>query len=270
MSSRKTGAPSVHLNVFHHSENPSAQPTAAFLEPSAGPSVRTTKPSSVPLQQKSIGPTRNAAELSPEESSSSPSAGSIVPDLLSLPPSYRSVELEATILMAVTSENHVSGKVDLVCSTTGIYLIQEIKASYGYDTETSFSCGNDESISDGTQRKLSSMPVVGAARTYFPIESTAPEQDEYATFVHGIMRFDLTKVTLPMKIRTAAFALGEPVHDIQLQMDTAVTPPVLMFYFDPPLLPAASFESSVSRSSAISGSWVGLLVTLVAVCANCM
>jgi hypothetical protein len=177
--------------------------------------------------------------------------------------------------MAVTSEDHLSGKVDLVCSTTGLFVIQVIKAYYGSDTETSFSCGTDESITHGTQRKLSSMPVVGAARTYFPIESTAPEQDEYETFVHGIMRFDLTKVTLPMKIRSAAFALEEPVHDIQLEMDTAVTPPVLIFYFGPPLPPAVSFEdvdlqSLVSRSSAISGCWVGLLVTLVAVCANCV
>lgn len=184
--------------------------------------------------------------------------------LPSVPPSYLSLELHASVKIEVSSEEHLSQKVDLVCNATGLYFNQVVKAHYGNETETSLSC---QTNSHGTTRKLTSILFIGTAKTHF-YTTAAPQQAEYELFIYGLLKLDLTKATLLLKIVDAAGALDDPIHDIEMKMDAGATPPFLSFYFGQPLLPAVSsedpdsLESSHSYANALSGCLVTLSVVL--------
>lgn len=120
--------------------------------------------------------------------------------------------------------------VGLVCDGAQAYFDEVIKATYGDDTETTFTCRTEERnrkdrlLSDGTAQ------ISAIASTIFPRGSTPPLPSEYEKYLHDVLSSDETQTLLPTRIGDA-LAPGQGGERVWAETDSTVDPPILKVSF---------------------------------------
>jgi hypothetical protein len=211
------------------SQQPSIKPS---MVPSSMPSQLPSKgPSSAPSASPSIKPSMVRSSMPSQLPSQLPSsAPSASPSLApSSQPSHQSVELESSVTLEVTSIYNID-MVGLVCDGAQAYFDEVIKATYGDDTETTFTCRTEERnrkdrlLSDGTAQ------ISAIASTIFPRGSTPPLPSEYEKYLHDVLSSDETQTLLPTRIGDA-LAPGQGGERVWAETDSTVDPPILKVSF---------------------------------------